>query len=475
MARLPRGRPPERVVRRSPKQASRRIQISPERPKGRIRPPSWTLGAVFLGIVLVGAFLLWLPEFATTEGGRASPLTALFTATSATFVTGLIVADTGTYWSGYGQAVIFTLIQIGGLGYMTGVAFIFLVAGRRVSLAQRQVLRLTMGGGVLGRLDIEARTIILLALLIQAIGFVVLLGRFIFIQANPLDAAWQALFHATSAFHNAGFDITGGPPSLAEYRTDPWIIFPITLLALVGALGFGVIGALAFIRARRPVILDAKLVMVGAAAVAAVGLLGILIPEWTNPGSLGSLPWWVRIMDTLGLALGGRTSGFSTFDIGALQQYTLFLLIGLMFIGGASGSMTGGIKVNVLSILMFTVLSSMRGRPQTEAFHREIADSHVRRAVTITFLSFLWINVVALFLSLFEEGDFIGLMFEVVSAFALVGLSTGITADLAPVSKVVLIISMFVGRLAPFWVALELAQRERHSPYRFAHEEVRIG
>ena len=150
-------------------------------------------------------------------------------------------------------------------------------------------------------------------------------------------------------------------------------------------------------------------------------------------------------------------------------------MIALMFIGGASGSMTGGIKVNVFSVLFFTVWSSIRGRPQTEAFRREIADSHVRRAMTITFFSFLWINVITLVLSLFEETDFLGLLFEVVSAFALVGLSTGITAELTTFSQTVLITSMFIGRLAPFLIALELVQRERRSAYRFAREEVRIG
>ena len=467
-------RPRERVYRRPPRVTTERFEVGPDRTKGRFRPPSWSLAIAFGLIIAIGSGLLMLPA-ATAGPGGAPVLTAVFTATSATFVTGLILVDTGTYWSGFGEAVIFGLIQIGGLGYMTGVAFIVLVARRRLSLGQRQVLRITFGGGVLGRLDIEARTIIVLSLLIQAIGFVFLLARFLVVVDGAGPAIWQALFHAASGFHNAGFDVTGGAPSLFEYREDPWIIVPITALSLVGALGFGVIGALAFIRRKREMILDAKLVLAGTAVIAAVGVAGILISEWDNPDTLGGTPIWNRVMDAFALSFGGRTSGFSSFAMSNLAQYTLFLMIALMFIGGASGSMTGGIKVNVFTVLLFTAWSSVRGRPQTEAFRREISDSHVRRAVTITIFSFAWINGVALTLSLFEDADFLGLLFEVVSAFALVGLSTGITAELTTLSQVILILSMFVGRLAPFLIALELVQRERRSSYRFAREEVRIG
>ncbi len=467
-------RPREPVVRRPPRATSERFEVGVERTRGQFRPPSWSLAIVFVIIVAFGSALLMLPVASVPDGG-APVMTAIFTATSATFVTGLIVVDTGTYWTGFGEGVIFALIQIGGLGYMTGVAFIVLVARRRLSLGQRQVLRITFGGGVLGRLDVEARTIILLSLAIQGIGFLVLLARFSFVLDDAGQAIWQALFHAASGFHNAGFDVTGGAQSLFEYRRDPWIILPITFLSLVGALGFGVIGALAFIRRRREMILDAKLVLVGTAIIVGVGFFGVLISEWNNSETLGGTPIWTRVMDAFALAFGARTSGFSTFQTANLAQYTLFLMIALMFIGGASGSMTGGIKVNVFSVLFFTVWSSIRGRPQTEAFRREIADSHVRRAMTITLFSFVWINAITLVLSLFEETDFLGLLFEVVSAFALVGLSTGITAELTTVSQAVLILSMFIGRLAPFLIALELVQRERRSAYRFAREEVRIG
>ena len=434
----------------------------------------WGLAIAFTVIILIGTALLMLPG-ASTDAGSASFLTALFTATSATLVTGLIVVDTGTYWSGFGQTVILTLIQLGGLGYMTGVVFIVLLAGRRVTLAQRQVLRITFGGGVLGRVDVEARTLIIISIVIQIIGVLLLFTRFAILDGASLQSAWQAIFHAVSAFHNAGFEITGGAPSIFEYRRDPWILFPLVLLSLIGALGMTTVITFLAVRRWRPLTLDAKLVFVGTGILIAVGFLGILISEWTNPASLGDQSIAGKLLDPLTLSVGNRTAGFSTFEIGAMRDYTLFLLIALMFIGGASGSMTGGIKVNVFSVLLFTVWSSLRGKAQTVAFRREISDAHVRRALAITFISFLWINAVSLLLSLIEQTPFLDLLFEVVSAFGLVGLSTGITPDLSVIGKFIIIVSMFVGRLAPFMIALELARREVRSPYRYAREEVRIG
>jgi trk system potassium uptake protein TrkH len=453
---------------------SHRITVAPERPIRRGRSPAWGLIGVFTVIILAGTGLLMLP-FSSSAGAATSPLTAFFTATSATFVTGLTVVDTATHWSGFGQAVILGLIEIGGIGYMTGAAFIILLAGRRVTLAQRQVLRITFGGGVLGRVDIEARTIIIVTLFIQAIGALALFVRFATVHANPLEAGWQSLFHSISAFNNAGFDITGGGPSLFEYREDPMIVVPIAILALLGASGIGAIQALALFRRWQPLPLDAKMVLAGSGILIVVGLVGILISEWANPASMGTAPIWVKLMDAFALSVGSRTSGFATFDVGTMRDYTLFLIVGLMFIGGASGSVAGGIKVNTFAVILANVWSSIRGRPQTEVFHREVPESQVRRAFAIAFVAFVWVNVITLVLSLIEGLEFIDVLFEVVSAFGLTGLSTGITASLSAVGQLLIVLMMFIGRLAPFLIVLELAQREVRSPYRYAREEVRIG
>lgn len=412
---------------------------------------------------------------ASVPDGSASPLTALFTATSATFVVGLIVVDTGTYWTGFGQAIIITLIEVGGLGYITGIAFVLLMTGRRVSLVQRQMLRISFGGGILGRVDAEARTIIIVALFLQAVGIAVLFSRFVFVYSSPLEAGWQSLFHAVSAFNNAGFDISGASSSLSEFRSDPFVIVPITLLSLIGALSVGTVGAIVMVRRWQPLSLNTKLVLVGTGVIILIGTIGILASEWTNEASIGTGPIWRRVMDVLTISIGSRTSGFSSFDIASMRDYTLLLVIVLMFVGGAAGSVAGGIKVNVLSVLLATVWSSIRGKPQTEAFRHEIAESQVRRALAITFIAFTIVNAATLLLSLLNDFELIQVLFEVVSAFGLVGLSTGITAELTALSKVVIIFLMFLGRLALFMIVLKLAQRETSSPYRYAREEVRIG
>ena len=466
--------PRERVVRR-------RLTTRPERmnvgPRPHLLPrlgARQSFVAIFVVTIAVGTILLDLP-WASTRGDSASVLVALFTATSATFVTGLTVVDTSTYWTGFGHGVIAALIQVGGLGYMTGVAFFLIAAKRHVGLGQRKVLQITFGGGSLGHVDIEARNIILLSVAFQIIGLAFLAGRFLSLDAGLLRSTWLGLFHSISAFHNAGFDITGGAGSIAEFRSDPWIIGPLVGLALIGSLGMNTVIAILAARGWRPLVLDGKLVVLGTAIVVAIGFVFVLLSEWSNPATLGASNAWGKVADATTLAVGNRTSGFETFNTGMLHDNTLFVMVCLMFIGGASGSMTGGVKVNVLTTLTFTALANMRGRTNTTAFHREILGSTVRRAVTIVFVSFVWVNVAVLGLSFTEHHRPMELLFEVSSAFGLVGLSTGITPTLTIVGQLVIIATMFAGRLAPFLVALELANREQPSRYRFAKEEVRLG
>lgn len=448
--------------------------MAPERPLRRWRPSSWTLLLAFPLIIAAGTVLLSLP-FATQEGVRAPLMTALFTATSATCVTGLAVVDTGPYWSGFGQGVILALIEVGGLSYMTGVAAILLAAGQRVTLSQRQVLRLSLGGGVLGRVDIEALEIVAIAFLVQVLGSLVLFGRFFALGQEPGSALWLATFHAVAAFNNAGFDITGGLASLAEFRADPFIVLPIAALAVLGASGITVVGGILTARRWGKFTLDSKLVMVGGGLLLFLGFLLILALEWNNEGTLGDGPIWQKAMEAIALSAFTRTTGFSTFNIGSMLDSTIFLAIALMFIGGASGSMAGGIKVNTFAVLLATVRSSVLGKPHTEIFGREVAEAQVRNALAVAGLAFLWVNAGAFLLSVLEKAPFLPALFETVSAFALVGLSTGITPSLTTPSLLILIGSMLLGRLGPLTVALALARRQRTPSFRYAREDIRIG
>ena len=469
--------PRERLVRRSVGARSRRLAINLPTPPNLPRfltTPYARISFFFGGVITLGTLLLLTP-WASADGTGTDVITALFTATSAAFVTGLIVVETGDYWSIYGHIIILFLIEIGGLGYVAGLAIIIFGRQRRASLTDRQSLRATLGGGSLGSVSREARQVIQISLILQVIGFFVLLAGFSVAGHDAREAGWFAAFHAVSAFHNAGFDITGGAPSLFEYRYSILVAGPITLLSFVGATGAAIL--LLIYRERRwlTLPLDAKIVLAGMVGVAFAGFLGILATEWGNPETLGGQPIVNRIWDSLVMAAGNRTSGFSTFAVDATYGHTLFLLIWLMLIGGAAGSMTGGIKINSFMVMFTSVMTSIRGLSHASIFGREIADSQVRRAITIAAFAFVWVNGIAMLLSLAEGQEFVRILFDAVSAFGLVGLSTGTIPGMSDFGKGVIIVSMFVGRFAPFFLALELAQRERFARFRYPEAEVRIG
>ena len=468
-------RPREPLFRRSPRAESRRLTVAGERrATRRARLPHVSLIIAFAVMVLIGTILLSLP-WATTDQTSTDVLTAFFTATSATFVTGLTLFDTGTYWSWFGEAVILALIQLGGLGFITGIVLIIIGARRGDSLEDRQAMRITFGGGSLGHVQDEAKQIIRIAVAVQIVGFLILVPAFGLAGLGWVDAVWNAVFHSVSAFHNAGFDVTGGEPSLYEYRNSPWIVGTITMMSLIGALGTAAFVMMIRMRRWRPLSLNVKLVLAGTAGIIVAGFVGFSAGEWTNPATLGPQNVLNKILDGFVLAVGSRTSGFSTFDVSAVETHTLFLLILLMVIGGAAGSMTGGIKINVFMALYYTVWSSIKGLARTDVFGREIPAAQIRRALAIAAFAFVWVNTMALLLSLVEGLPFEKILFDQVSAFALVGLSTGVIPEMSGFGKGVIILSMFVGRFAPFFIALELSQRDRRMPYRYPSEEIRIG
>ena len=472
-----RQRPRERLVRRSVGTQSRRLAIARPSAPGlpRFLSTPYVRISLFFGVLIALGTTLLLMPWASADGTATDLVTALFTATSASFVTGLIVVETGDYWSIYGHLIILFLIEVGGLGYVAGLAIIIFGRERRASLSDRQSLRATLGGGSLGSVSQEAMEVIRISLALQFIGFLVLIVGFLVAGHGLGEASWFAVFHSVSAFHNAGFDITGGAPSLFEYRYSILVAGPITLLSFVGATGAAIL--IIIYRKKRwlTLPLDAKIVIAGMVGVAIAGFIGILITEWSNPATLGSQPILNRIWDALVMAVGNRTSGFSTFAVGATYEHTLFLLIWLMVIGGAAGSMTGGIKINAFMVMFTSVSSSIRGLAHASIFGREIADSQVRRAITIASFAFVWVNSMALLLSLVEGKHFVDILFDVVSGFGLVGLSTGTIPGMSDFGKGVIILSMFVGRFAPFFLALELAHRERYTRFRYPEAEVRIG
>ncbi|MDO8490975.1 MAG: TrkH family potassium uptake protein [Dehalococcoidia bacterium] len=471
-----RPRPGDRVLRRA-LVIPQRISVLP----GRIPKPSqspWSILVYgFAGIIAVGAVLLTLP-ISSAGGGFTSPVDALFTATSAICVTGLVVLDTGTYWSGFGQAVILVLIQLGGLGYMTMSTLILLVIGRRITLQERLRIKETMGVPALGGLVRLIRTIFLITIAIEAVGAILLFLRFaqIYRLQSVWTTIWQAVFHSVSAFNNAGFDIVGPNfRSLAHFQRDPWILLVIAGLIILGGLSFVVMVDVARNRRFSRLSVNSKIVLAMTGLLLGLGTIAILVTEYGNLQSLGPLPFPYKVLNAFFTAVTPRTAGFTTLDLGRIADYTLVLVIALMFIGGASGSTAGGIKVNTFGVLVAVILAAVKGRQYPEMFRKEVPQQLVHQALAVVFLAFALVFAVVFVLTLTESASFLRLVFETVSAFGTVGLSTGITPELSTIGKLVIMFVMFVGRVGPLSLGLAFAARRQPARYRYAQESVQIG
>jgi trk system potassium uptake protein len=444
----------------------------------RISPPLALIGA-FAVLIAIGTLLLSLP-IATASGERTPLVDALFIATSAACVTGLVVLDTGTHWSPFGQVVIAALIQAGGFGIMTGATILLaLVIGRRTTLRDRIVVRESLGGLELGSVTWIVKRIALFTLVSEAIGAAILSTRFVLGEeaggvGNPLGV-WWGIFHSISAFNNAGFDLTGGFRSLTMFRDDWIVIGTHGVLLVMGGLGWAILGDAAAKRRFSRWALETKLVLTVTAALLVGGALVIGAAEWANPATLGQLPAEQRALNALFESATLRTAGFTALETGALLDETLFVVMGLMFIGGASGSTAGGIKVGTFAVLVVAIMSSVRGQPSAAAFGRRIQHAVVYRALAVLLLGMGVVFGVGFWLAALTEATFVQTLFEAVSAAGTVGASTGITTELPDAARIIVTITMFVGRLGPTTLVLALAARARPVPYRPAVESVRIG
>lgn len=437
--------------------------------------PSQVLVLGFAGTIILGALLLLLPA-ATVEGTSPGFVDALFTATSAVCVTGLVVVDTGTYWSVFGKTIIMLLIQIGGLGFMTFATLVFIALGKRISLRERLVIQQQQNRYTLQGVVWLTKYIILTTFLIEGIGAVLLALRFI-PQFGPAKGLAYGIFHSVSAFCNAGFDIMGGHRSLAPYTSDYLVNAVVIALLVTGGLGFSVIAEIKQGKRIRRYSLHTKLVLLITAVLLGLGTVFIFILEYSNPATLGPLSLGQKVLASIFQAATPRTAGFNTLPIEDLTVATRFLSIILMFIGGSSGSTAGGVKVTTAGVLIWTVISVVRGREDTEVFKKRISRDIVYRALTIVTIALLIIITVVVVLTISEGCDFMELLFETVSAFGTVGLSMGITQGLTPVGKAVIIATMFAGRLGPLTVAVALARRQSRNKgkIRYPEEKILVG
>lgn len=438
-------------------------------------PPALVLVIGFAVLIAVGTVLLMLP-IASATGAWSRPLDALFIATSAVCVTGLVVLDTATHWSPFGQAVILGLIQAGGFGFMTGsTLLLFLLVGRRTGLRDRILAQASTGVSDLGSVTTVIKRVAMFTVLAEGIGAVVLFLAFLERYGDAGRAAWHGLFHSVSAFNNAGFDLMGGYQSLTAFADDPLVLVPIGLLIVFGGLGYAIVGDALAKRTWRRFALETKLVLLTTAILIGVGTAAIAVFEWSNPATLGRMPEPQRLLNALFESVTLRTAGFSALPTGELAVASLFVVMALMFIGGASGSTAGGIKVNTFSILLFTIISTARGRPSAEAFGRRVPHILIYRALSVALLYVAAVFVFALGLQLLAGQSFVDVLFESVSALGTVGASTGITPGLSDPARLWLVPAMFVGRLGPLTLVLALSARARPIAYRPAVETIRIG
>ncbi|MNO50944.1 Ktr system potassium uptake protein B [compost metagenome] len=435
--------------------------------------PPQVLVMGFAIIILVGALLLMLPISNTT--GESLPfIDAFFTATSATCVTGLVVRDTGTYFSTFGQSVIMLLIQVGGLGFMTMATLFSLVFKRKISLKDRLLLQEAMNQNTMEGIVRLIRKVLLYSLVIESSAALVFAVRLAFDM--PLGRAlYYGVFHAISFFNNAGFDLFGDYHSLTAYVADPVINLVSIFLIVTGGLGFIVLSDLIEFRSRRKMSLHSKVVLSMTGSLIIIGALVIFIFEFSNSKTLEPLDWGGKIWSSFFQSVTPRTAGANSLDIGGLRQATQFFIIILMFIGASPSSTGGGIKTTTFTILMGAVFSMIRGRSDLVLFRYRLAEERVFKAVTITMLSLFLVVFVAMVLSTTEDASFLSILFEATSAFGTVGLSMGLTGELSVFGKVVISLTMFAGRLGLLTLAYALGPKKEKELFRHPEGKMIIG
>jgi trk system potassium uptake protein TrkH len=439
-----------------------------------MRNPIRLVPSLFLIAIAIGTVLLSLP-IATADGVRAPFLTALFTATSAVAVTGLVVVDTGTYWSPFGQAAILLMFQIGGLGIMTAATLFGLLAGRGFGLHDRIATQVERGRLERGDALSVLKLVFGITIAVEVVVAAILALR----MASAYDmglgpALWHGLFHSVSAFNNAGFSTHAD--SVMGYQSDPVILVPIMLAVILTALGFPVMQDL---RDRkldwRRWSLHSKVTVYGTLALLAGGFLAILVMEWNNAATLGPMGLGGKLLNAAFHSVMPRTAGFNSLDIGAFQDQTLMVNYLLMFIGGGSAGTAGGIKVTTFVVLFAIVLSEVLGRRDAGLFNRRFGSEIERQALTVTALAGGIVFTAATYIASVTTLPLPEILFECISAFATVGLSTGITADLPPSAQVVIVLLMFIGRVGTITVATALAVGRPPRPYRYPKENLIVG
>lgn len=414
--------------------------------------PPQILAVGFFVIITLGAILLKLPISRTIP---LSWLDAFFTATSAVTVTGLIVVDTGTAFTTFGQTILMVLIQVGGLGFLTFAVMSILFLGKKIRLKERLLMQEALNQNSMGGIIRLIRTLFYFALTMELLATALLSIRWI-PEFGMAKGIFVSLFHAISSFNNAGFSLFSD--SLSQYVADPLINIVLTLLFVSGGIGFTVIFELMHKRKWRTWTLHTKIMLIGTFAINVFAVLSFFILEVNNPNTIGNLSFDGQFWGSYFQGLTPRTAGFNSLDYAQMNDSTLMLTIALMFIGGGSASTASGIKVTTIIIILLAVVAYLRGRNEVFAFRQRIDTQVIIRSLSIIVISFFIVFIAIFLLAVSEDLPMMSIVFEAFSAFGTVGLSVGITDQLSFIGKPVIMLLMFIGRVGPLTIAFSLAR-----------------
>lgn len=441
-----------------------------------VKNPLQVIAVGFSIVILAGAFLLMLPV-SSQAGEVTDPLTALFTATSATCVTGLVLVDTGTYWSNFGHWVILLMIQIGGMGFMLFLTTFSILVGRRITIRERLLISKSISLDNMSGIVKLAKRIIGYTLLLEGFGALILTVRFI--RDFPFwSAVKKGIFHAVSAFCNAGFDLLGEVEkfsSLMHYNGDFSITVTISLLIILGGLGFYVWDDV--LNSRRGCLnLHSKIVLTTTAIIVLTGTLFFLVAEWNNPMTMGNENIITKTLSSFFQSVTCRTAGFNSISQADMTPASKAFSIVLMFIGGSPGSTAGGVKTVTLAVLVMAAIATLKGRNVVSAYGRSISMRHIMDAITVVMVGMTFVLGGTFLLSIVDAVSFETALFECVSAFATVGLSEGITPTLSAASQIILIGLMYMGRVGIITLGLAiLVRNKKESKIKYPEGKIIVG
>lgn len=439
--------------------------------KDKLNPPQ-VLALGFLSLILIGSVLLNLP-IASTSGSPIGYVNSLFTSASAVCVTGLTVLNTAKDFTPFGQVVIITLIQFGGLGIMTLATVGYIIMGKKISFKERLMIKEQLNTESIQGIVKLMKKVIGYTLFLELMGSLLLALRFVPMFGLEKGLGFS-IFHSISAYCNAGFDIFGD--SLIIFQNDYYVLFILSLLIILGGLGFTVYADLLAKDKLRKLTLHSKVVLIMTGSLLAIGTISFLLFERTNPGTLGTMNFPRKLANSFFQSVSPRTAGFYSVDISSIRDTTIFSMIMLMFIGGSPGSTAGGVKTTTFACLVLTTISVVKGEEDVNCLKRRLPFETIKRAVAIFLIGLAIVFSTAIILTITDSSfKFINLLFESTSAFGTVGLTTGITDKLSTLGRLVITLTMYIGRVGPLTMAYAFAKRNRKRDFRNAPGNLMVG